>query len=93
VRKKFRIYYSDGSVVQGGTRADWVAAPDTGVQVVVLMEPYPDGRKPWGGALPDRQIWTGDDTYRLFKSYPPKEGELIADKDYERIWKRAFTEE
>jgi len=97
MRERWRIYYSDGSVVRGRTRADWVAAPDEGVQVVLLMEPYPDrpfdGWTPWAGARPDRQIWTGDDWYAPYKSYPPKEGELISSEEYERIWRRAFTEE
>jgi len=90
---KWRIYYSDGSVVRGSSREDWVAAPDSGVQVVVLMKPYPDGRRPWAGSREDRQIWTGDDWYRLYKSYPPKEGELIGGEKYERIWRRAFKED
>lgn len=38
----WRIYYADGSMVEGETEADWLAAPDDGVQVVVRV-PMQDG--------------------------------------------------
>lgn len=84
---EFRIHYADGSVVKGSTRKDWRAAPDDGVQVVALMEPYPDGRRPWAG-VDDRQLWTGDDVYNLF-DWGRKRGSLIPAADYLAIWERA----
>lgn len=89
----WRIHYADGSVVQGRTRKEWRAAPDTGVQVVELDAPYPDRDgmpvRPWVG-VEDRQIWTGDDEYELKPGWGVKQGSLLSDDEYERIWKRAF---
>jgi len=96
-KEKFRIYYSDGSVVKGRNRTHWRKAPVHGVQVVVDMRPPPNRPfatwTPWEGANPNRQIWTGEDVYRLYPSYPRKFGEWISDEAYERIWRRAFTED
>ena len=81
------IYYADGSCVTGTTADDWRLAPDDGVQVVVLYEPYPDGRRPWRG-VDDRQLWTGDDEYDPF-GWEPKYGTLIDRSEYDTIWGRA----
>lgn len=81
------IYYADGSRVTGDTAEEWRRAPEAGVQVVVLYEPYPDGRCPWRG-VDDRQLWTGDDEYSLF-GWGPKYGTLIDRSVYDAIWERA----
>ena len=81
------IYYADGSRVIGTTAEDWLSAPDDGVQVVVLYEPYPDGRRPWRG-VDDRQLWTGDDVYDPFR-WGLKYGLLIDRADYDAIWDQA----
>ena len=39
----WRIYYGDGSTVEGDTRAEWVAAPARNVQVVVASDTFPPG--------------------------------------------------
>lgn len=90
-----RIYYAPGTV--SGDRLDltdavgWRAAPDGGVQVVVRMEPYPDGRRPWAG-VEHRQIWTGQDTYDPF-GWGSKTGTLIDDAAYHALWNRAIRED
>lgn len=87
---EWRLYYED-AVIRGHTRAEWDAAPDTGVQALILMEPY-DGACPWRGMRPDRQGWTGEEEYSL-NGWPPKRGSLLPDADYFAIWARAITED
>jgi len=82
---EWRIYYADGSVVRGRTTDAWRAAPDEGVQVVVLMAP--GDRRPWRG-VEDRHLWTGTDDYDPF-GWGRKTGSLIADAAYQAIWERA----
>jgi hypothetical protein len=84
---EFRIYYGDGSVVRGRAPDDWARAPVDDVQVVVLMEPYPDGRRPWAG-VDDRQLWTGEDRYNPF-GWGPKFGRWMERAAYDAIWERA----
>ena len=81
------IYYGSGQRVIGESADDWRAAPDDDVQVVVLCEPYPDGRRPWHG-VDDRQLWTGDDVYDPF-GWGAKTGRLLPWDDYLTIWERA----
>ncbi|MGK2965506.1 MAG: hypothetical protein ACSLFM_07855 [Tepidiformaceae bacterium] len=38
---EWRIYYGDGTTVEGTTRAEWTAAPSANVQVVVARDPLP----------------------------------------------------
>jgi hypothetical protein len=84
---EWRIYYADGSVVSGTTRAEWDAAPSGGVQVLVLMvEPLPAERR-WTG-VDDRVLWTGDDVYQL-EDWSPKFGAWMDRNDYDVIWERA----
>lgn len=80
------IFYEDELVVWGRHGFDWLNAPSEGVQYVVLMEPYPDGRRPWRG-VDDRQIWTGDDEYDPF-GWGVKYGSLIDDAIYYGMWDR-----
>ena len=37
----FRIYYGDGTTVEGDTQAQWNAAPERNVQVVVVADALP----------------------------------------------------
>ena len=82
------IYYADGSRAVGRSAEEWRAAPSDGVQVVVLYEPYPDGRRPWCG-VDDRQLWTGDDWYDPFGYGEAKAGSLMDRAEYDAIWERA----
>jgi len=92
----WRIYYADGSFVQGvgRSRATWVRAPAEGVHSVVLYR-APDPRAPWRnrfrGVEDARTIWTGEDEYRL-ANWPIKQGELQSDEDYFTIAERVITE-
>lgn len=94
----FKIYYTDGSVVEGSSKQNWLAAPDTGVQVVAVLqspptsENLPDrlktgyvhcGRK-------DRMLFTGVDWFDPLNFGHLKEGELMSDEDYFAIWDRAY---
>lgn len=86
---RFRIYYADGSVVEGSNAADWRAAPDDGVQVVARF-PMQDGLG-WscrGVPVRDRDLWTGEDTYSL-NGWGQKYGSLIGTDAYFAIWERA----
>lgn len=87
---EWRIYYADGSVVSGKDQTDWLSAPGTGVQVVVLMVP-PDNRRWWCpaiGSVEDRRLWTGTDTYDPF-GWGVKFGSWMPRADYDVIWERA----
>lgn len=88
----WRIYYADGSVVRGSSAADWLSAPDTGVQVVVLMESPAMPR--WtceGVVVRDRQLWTGEDEYDPF-GWGAKRGSWLPDDEYHEIWRRACSD-
>jgi hypothetical protein len=89
----FRIYYSDGSRVDGTTEQDWLAAPDVGVQVVVSFPM--EGSIRWYSEVDgenvvvrDRNLWTGVDEYDPF-GFGIKTGALIDTDDYMIIWRRA----
>ncbi len=85
----WRIYYADGSVVQGKTAKEWRAAPDNGVQVVVRFKRNVPLRWHYsGGPVRDRELWTGTDTYNPF-GWEEKRGCLIEDAKYWAIWERA----
>lgn len=85
---RWRIYYAD-RVVDGRTKADWLKAPDKGVQVVVLFKALEQVRWHYsGGVVTDRQVWTGEDDYDPF-GWGAKRGSLITDDDYRAIWERA----
>ena len=47
----WRIYYADGSTVDGNTTAEWDAAPDHGVEVVVTADPQPNTETRYVGRL------------------------------------------
>lgn len=81
------IYYSDGSTVTGHSESDWLAAPNTQVQVVVEWRVPGITERPWRGVI-DRFLWTGEDRYDPF-GWGVKFGELIPDADYQRIWEQA----
>lgn len=90
----WRIYYGNGSIVGGETAAEWAAAPDAGVQVVVLMEPpgvphwtYERGTR----LVTDRQLWTGEDEYDPF-GWGPKRGSWMAAGAYTGLWDRACSD-
>ena len=91
----WRLYYADGSRIDGVGAADWMAAPDDEVQVLALLTPYPNapypGWTPWAGAKGDRQLWTGEDAYTL-SDWPPKRGSWMNRADYDMIWNRACGE-
>ncbi len=93
----FRIYYGDGAMVEGRSKFDWLASPDTGIQVVVDMDHKGHSGSTYNDALGqpipvyDRWLWTGEDTYDPFK-WGIKQGKLIPDDQYFAIWKRACTD-
>jgi hypothetical protein len=88
----WRIYYAGGSMLDGHTAEDWSAAPDDGVQVVVLFTSVETPRWHYsGGAVRDRQMWTGEDNYDPF-GWGAKRGALISDADYFAIWERACAD-
>jgi CxxC motif-containing protein (DUF1111 family) len=93
----WRIYYADGSVVEGTSAEEWRAAPVFGVQVVACMEAGPAPRWTWtdvygrNRAVRDRQLWTGEDDFDPF-GWGVKHGQLIPDENYWRIWRRACTD-
>lgn len=85
----WRIYYPDGSFMDGRTETEWRAAPDEGVQVAVLYEAPETPRWHYSsGPVRDRQLWTGDDIYDPF-GWGAKRGSLIEDDAYQAIWERA----
>lgn len=90
-RAPWRIFYEDGSVVEGRTLKEWKKAPDTGVQAVVLFTPYPKrngGRwSPWKNVW-DRRIWIGQDEYAPW-GWPVKHGSLIPDEAHRQIAEKA----
>lgn len=85
----WRVYYADGSYVQGSSAQEWLAAPASGVQVVVLYKPT--DYRGWRGTNGDRQLWTGEDWFDPF-DWGPKGGLLISDTDYFAIWERAVAD-
>lgn len=97
----FRIYYADGTMVEGSTAKDWRAAPRRGVQVVVDLQPpprpFPKEERFTSGIVgctrikPDATFYTGVDVYDLGFGQP-KLGELLDDSTYAAIWERAFAD-
>lgn len=83
----WRIYYSDGSFIDGRTQEDWVRAPYLGVQVIVLYKKPGLHERRWTG-IEDRYLWMGDDFYDPF-GWGEKEGELISDEEYLNLWMEA----
>lgn len=91
----FRIWYADGSVAEGLSREDWLAAPGEAVQVVAL---YGDLRLPGfpdrlltgyvHTGIPEPQLFTGIDEYDPL-GWGLKLGSLISDRDYWAIWEEA----
>lgn len=84
---ELRLYYPHGVITGPHAPETWAHGPDDGLQVVVLMDPYPDGRRPWRG-VDDRQLWTGEDVFDPF-GWGPKRGSLLPDAEYFAIWERA----
>jgi hypothetical protein len=83
------IWYADGSVGTGRTQEEWRAAPADGVQAVARFPRREPVR--WscsGGAVMDRDLWTGEDVYDPF-GWGEKRGSLMRWADYEEIWERA----
>lgn len=90
---EWRIYYSDGSYIEGESRDEWLSAPDNGVQVVVLMEPPQTPHRTYKkhGAnvvVTDRQLWDGVDEYDPF-GWGIKHGQLLDDAAFFAIWEAA----
>ncbi len=89
---RWRIYYGAAAVVSGTTKRQWRAAPDDGVQVVVLMAPPAVGNRRWHapgiGSITDRQLWTGTGTYDPF-GWGEKAGSWVPRREYDMIWERA----
>ena len=81
----FRVYYADGSVVEGSTADHWQAAPNAGVQVIARFPRDLSVR--WFG-VDDRDLWTGEDNYDPF-GWGVKTGTLLSDAEYFAIWERA----
>jgi len=54
---KWRIYYGDGSVVDGTSLPEWLAAPDEGVQIVTALYGFDGHGRPLG------QVAYGSDWY------------------------------
>lgn len=93
----FRIYYGDGSVYDGSSKEDWIAAPSENVQVVVLLVPWPEPPYPnametgWVGcARRDRQFYTGVDQFDPLGTGQPKRGKLLPDEQYWKMWEEAY---
>lgn len=89
---RWRIYYADGSLADGSGAAEWRAAPEDGVQVVVrfpMLDPL--GWACRGVAVRDRDLWTGEDAYDPF-GWGAKRGSLIGAEAYFAIWDRACTD-
>lgn len=89
----WRIYYDDGSVVEGNNAQEWGAAPSTGVQVVVALSPVSGSAWSYrkhgkNEAVTDRKLWTGQDEYDPFH-WGVKTGSWMNHKDYMDIWDRA----
>lgn len=84
---RFRIYYPD-KTIDGQTKADWLAAPADGVQVVVRFPRMMPRR--WTG-VDDRDMWTGTDEFDPF-GWGQKTGLLIPDAEYFAIWERACAD-
>lgn len=80
----FTIYYSE-HVVHGTGLADWRAAPDVDVQVIVEWV-QPDSF-PWAGVT-DRKLWTGEDVYDPF-GYGVKFGAWMDTDAYMALWEVA----
>ena len=98
----FAIYYGDGSVVRGDRRPDWVQAPDTGVQFVVVEAPCPDpfplderfltGIVGRNRLNPNVTIFTGVDTYDPVGFGQLKVGTLVDDATYDAIWQQVLSD-
>lgn len=88
----WRVYYANGLVVSGKDQADWLAAPNKGVQVIVLMESPAQSYRRWFcykiGSIEDRQLWTGEDKYDPF-GWGVKFGSWMPRADYDVIWECA----
>jgi len=96
MRLKWKIYYHD-SVFEGTTLEEWIAAPDDGVQVVVIEAPWPEPPYPdrfetgWVScARRDKQFYTGVDEYDPLGYGVKKFGSLLSDEDYFAIWDKAY---
>lgn len=98
----WRIYYANGSVVEGSSKGDWQKAPASGVQVVVDLNPPPkpfpvqdrltSGLVGCNRLKPNATFWTGVDTYDPFGYGREKTGTLLSDADYFAIWERAYAD-
>lgn len=91
------IYYASGAVVSGKSKRAWKAAPDTGVQVVVVRDPpptprpdrYATGYVECSALKPDVPSYTGVDIYDPLDYGAPKKGALMDRAAYDAIWGRA----
>jgi hypothetical protein len=80
------IWYPD-HVVHGVTEAEWLAAPATGVQVVVEWRVPGVHERPWAG-VEDRICYTGVDEYTI-NGWAVKYGAWLSRTDYDRCWQEA----
>lgn len=84
----WEIWYENETKVTGETEAEWNAAVSTGVQVVVVQEPYAAPHlSPWTGIW-DRKLWTGQDEYSI-NGWSIKLGSLVSNELYQKIWRIA----
>jgi hypothetical protein len=58
----FRIWYVDGTIIDGNSESDWIAAPDNGVAMVAAYY----GNDEYGRKL--GQFLSGSDWYWMFEN-------------------------
>ena len=105
MRVGFQIYYADGSVFNGATQNDWIAAPDTGVLVVVEVHDaiYKSGPRQrhacrrWAGL--DYYWWTpgnaeisGGNAGQIPNPALSKAGQLVDDETWCRVYNIAHQD-
>lgn len=98
----FAIYYADGSVVRGSEKRDWMRAPDSGVQYVVLEEPPPEpfpiperfvsGIVGCNRLYPTITVFTGVDSYDPAGMGKAKDGTLTDEATYDAIWQQLLAD-
>lgn len=95
---RFRIYYGDGSTVDGATPQDWLTVPGEDVQVVAVFEPRPVPARPLQTGIVgcprfDRTFYCGLDSYDPLNTGRQILGRLIDDDEFRSIWNRAYGDD
>ncbi len=92
---QWSIWYEDASRFDGSSLEDWIKAPESGVQVVIIHElpssPFPD-KFTTGFCFNGNQrktFFTGVDLYDPLNYGIKKKGSLISNNDYMKIWELA----